>query len=251
MSGLYSVGKNGRLTTYTERNKEGREYKIAQGRNWFNPPTQISGPGMPNTWLPNTGYGKSKRNNTAVPMAMEMRDPEHEAQASEAVTAAEYNPSLLNNNTSSKNLLNQDLQKWQPSLLNNNTSSKNLLNQDPQKWQPPNNLGSVVSTPSSSLLNGNPNNNAFVKALQPHARPLNANAAIPPGFIPEGLFNPKKRLVRQQGQRNLIFGNAMANLRQKQATQAAKPAWKRMLGFGGKSRSRRRRHHKTRKNRRS
>jgi len=127
----------------------------------------------------------------------------------------------------------------------------NLKKDDPQQWQPPNNLGSVASTQSPSLLNGNPNNNAFVKALQPHARPLNKNAAIPPGFIPEGLFNPKKRLVRQQGQRNLIFGNAMANLRQKQDMEAAKPAWKRILGFGGKSRSRRHRHRKTRKNRRS
>lgn len=68
MSGLYSVGNNGRLTTYTERNKEGREYKIAQGRNWFNPPTQISGPGMPNTWLPNTGYGKSEPTSTVAKM---------------------------------------------------------------------------------------------------------------------------------------------------------------------------------------
>jgi len=129
----------------------------------------------------------------------------------------------------------------------------NLKKDDPQQWQPPNNLGSSASVPSTNYLEGNPKNNAFVKALQPHARPLNPNAAIPPGFIPEGIFNPKKRLVRQEGQRNLIFGNAMANLRQKQAMEAAKPAWKRMLGFGGKSRSRRHRHRhrKTRKNRRS
>ena len=123
----------------------------------------------------------------------------------------------------------------------------NLSNQDPQKWELPNTLRSSASAPSESLLNGNPNNNAFVKAFQPAARPVNAGTPL----IPESLFNPKKRLVRQQGQRNLIFGNAMANLRQKQAAQNAKPGWKRMLGFGGKSRRKTRRSRKTRKNRRS
>ena len=45
----------------TVKNKEGREYKVFHGRNWSREPEQISGPPMPNTWLPESGYGSSPR----------------------------------------------------------------------------------------------------------------------------------------------------------------------------------------------
>jgi len=97
--------------------------------------------------------------------------------------------------------------------------------------------------------------NAFFEARQ------NANANLvnmkpKKGYIPglAGLFANKK-FVRQMGQRNLIFGNAMANLRQRQAANAAnaakpaKPFWKRMFGLGFKNKSRKNRKNKSRKNR--
>ena len=91
--------------------------------------------------------------------------------------------------------------------------------------------------------------NAFFEARQ------NANANLvnmkpKEAYIPglAGLF-AKNPLKIQMGQRNLIFGNAMANLRQRQAANAAKPAWKRMLGMGLKNKSRRNRKNKSRKNR--
>ena len=99
--------------------------------------------------------------------------------------------------------------------------------------------------------------NAFFEARQ------NANANLvnmkpKKGYIPglAGLFANKK-FVRQMGQRNLIFGNAMANLRQRQAANAAnaakpaKPFWKRMFGLGFKNKSRKNRKNKSRKNRKS
>jgi hypothetical protein len=96
--------------------------------------------------------------------------------------------------------------------------------------------------------------NAFFEARQ------NANANLvnmkpKKGYIPgvAGLF-AKNPLKRQMGQRNLIFGNAMANLRQRQAANAAKPAkpfWKRMFGLGFKNKSRKNRKNKSRKNRKS
>ena len=61
MSGLYSVNKYGRVNNNTERNKEGREYKINKRGIYSDPPKQISGPPMPNTWLPENGYGSSGR----------------------------------------------------------------------------------------------------------------------------------------------------------------------------------------------
>ena len=45
----------------TVMNKEGRKYKFFHGRNWWRAPEQISGPPMPNTWLPESGYGASPR----------------------------------------------------------------------------------------------------------------------------------------------------------------------------------------------
>jgi hypothetical protein len=101
-----------------------------------------------------------------------------------------------------------------------------------------------VSAPPQSL-------NAFFEARQ------NANANLvnmkpKKGYIPglAGLF-AKNPLKRQMGQRNLIFGNAMANLRQRQAANAAKPSWKRMLGMGLKNKSRKNRKNKSRKNRKN
>ena len=96
-----------------------------------------------------------------------------------------------------------------------------------------------------------PSLNAFFEARQ------NANANLvnmkpKKGYIPglAGVF-AKNPLKRQMGQRNLIFGNAMANLRQKQAANAAKPAWKKMLGMGFKNKSRKNRKNKSRKNRKN
>lgn len=93
--------------------------------------------------------------------------------------------------------------------------------------------------------------NAFFEARQ------NANANLvnmkpKKGYIAglAGLF-AKNPLKRQMGQRNLIFGNAMANLRQRQAANAAKPFWKRMLGMGLKNKSRKNRKNKSRKNRKN
>ena len=101
-----------------------------------------------------------------------------------------------------------------------------------------------VSAPPQSL-------NAFFEARQ------NANANLvnmkpKKGYIPglAGLF-AKNPLKRQMGQRNLIFGNAMANLRQRQAANAAKPFWKRMLGMGLKNKSRKNRKNKSRKSRKN
>uniref|UniRef100_A0A6C0KYV9 Uncharacterized protein n=1 Tax=viral metagenome TaxID=1070528 RepID=A0A6C0KYV9_9ZZZZ len=58
-----STGRNGeyRVVQRTVKNREGREYKVFQGRNWSREPEQISGPPMPNTWLPENGYGSSPR----------------------------------------------------------------------------------------------------------------------------------------------------------------------------------------------
>ena len=61
--GMHSIGKNGRLTIYSRVNKEGREFKVNPQRN-SEIIKQIRGPGMPNTWLPETKYGKSSRKNS-------------------------------------------------------------------------------------------------------------------------------------------------------------------------------------------
>jgi hypothetical protein len=45
----------------TVKNREGRKYRFFKGRNWWKDPEQISGPPMPNTWLPESGYGASPR----------------------------------------------------------------------------------------------------------------------------------------------------------------------------------------------
>jgi hypothetical protein len=60
MSGMFDIRNNGRVTNYTQRNREGREYKIFKGRNWARDPEQISGPPMPSTWLPESGYGAER-----------------------------------------------------------------------------------------------------------------------------------------------------------------------------------------------
>ena len=61
--GRHSIGKNGRLTIYSRINKEGREFLVNPHRN-SEIIEQIRGPGMPNTWLPETKYGKSSRKNS-------------------------------------------------------------------------------------------------------------------------------------------------------------------------------------------
>ena len=61
MSGNYSVDEDGRVRAKTVTNKEGREYKVFHGRNWWKDPEQISGPPMPSAWLPESGYGASPR----------------------------------------------------------------------------------------------------------------------------------------------------------------------------------------------
>jgi hypothetical protein len=61
MSGVFDIRNNGRVTNYTQRNREGREYKIFHGRNWARNPEQISGPQMPSAYLPKSGYGASPR----------------------------------------------------------------------------------------------------------------------------------------------------------------------------------------------
>ena len=61
-SGAYSVSDTGRVNHYTQRNKEGREFIM--GPHYFGirePTKQINGPPMPNTWLPESGYGSSPR----------------------------------------------------------------------------------------------------------------------------------------------------------------------------------------------
>ena len=61
--GQIEIGKNGRLTIHSRVNKEGREFKVNPQRN-YEIIKQINGPGMPNTWLPETKYGKSSRKNS-------------------------------------------------------------------------------------------------------------------------------------------------------------------------------------------
>ena len=58
-----STGRNGEYQEVptTVMNKEGRKYKFFHGRNWWKDPEQISGPPMPNAWLPESGYGASPR----------------------------------------------------------------------------------------------------------------------------------------------------------------------------------------------
>jgi hypothetical protein len=58
-----ATGREGeyRVVQKTVKNKEGREYKLGQGRNWAKDPEKISGPPMPSTWLPESGYGASPR----------------------------------------------------------------------------------------------------------------------------------------------------------------------------------------------
>jgi len=58
-----STGRDGeyQVIQRTVKNREGREYKLGQGRNWAREPEQISGPPMPNAWLPESGYGASPR----------------------------------------------------------------------------------------------------------------------------------------------------------------------------------------------
>jgi hypothetical protein len=58
-----STGRNGeyQVVPSTVMNKEGRKYKFFHGSNWWRDPEQISGPPMPNTWLPESGYGASPR----------------------------------------------------------------------------------------------------------------------------------------------------------------------------------------------
>ena len=73
MSGVFDIRNNGRLTNYTQRNREGREYKIFHGRNWARNPEQISGPQMPSAWLPESGYGSTPRPyHTMVPSEREI-----------------------------------------------------------------------------------------------------------------------------------------------------------------------------------
>jgi hypothetical protein len=60
MSGMFDIRNNGRVTNYTQRNREGREYKIFKGINWARVPEQISGPPMPSAWLPESGYGAER-----------------------------------------------------------------------------------------------------------------------------------------------------------------------------------------------
>lgn len=57
------TGRNGEYEVVpgTVMNKEGRKYKFFHGRNWWRDPEQISGPPMPNAWLPESGYGASPR----------------------------------------------------------------------------------------------------------------------------------------------------------------------------------------------
>ena len=58
-----STGRNGEYEVVPKSvmNKEGRKYKFFHGRNWWKDPEQISGPPMPNTWLPESGYGATPR----------------------------------------------------------------------------------------------------------------------------------------------------------------------------------------------
>ena len=58
-----STGRNGEYQEVptTVMNKEGRKYKFFHGRNWWKDPEQISGPPMPNAWLPESGYGATPR----------------------------------------------------------------------------------------------------------------------------------------------------------------------------------------------
>ena len=58
-----STGRNGEyeVVPRTVMNKEGRKYKFFHGRNWWKDPEQISGPPMPNAWLPESGYGATPR----------------------------------------------------------------------------------------------------------------------------------------------------------------------------------------------
>jgi hypothetical protein len=58
-----STGHNGEyeVVPRTVMNKEGRKYKFFHGRNWWKDPEQISGPPMPNAWLPESGYGGTPR----------------------------------------------------------------------------------------------------------------------------------------------------------------------------------------------
>ena len=57
------TGRNGeyQVVPGTVMNKEGRKYKFFHGRNWWKDPEQISGPPMPNAWLPESGYGATPR----------------------------------------------------------------------------------------------------------------------------------------------------------------------------------------------
>lgn len=57
------TGRNGEYLAVpgTVMNKEGRTYEFFHGRNWWKPPKKINGPPMPNTWLPESGYGATPR----------------------------------------------------------------------------------------------------------------------------------------------------------------------------------------------
>ena len=70
-----STGRNGeyQVVPRSVMNKEGRKYKFFHGRNWWKDPEQISGPPMPNAWLPESGYGSTPRPyHTMVPSEREI-----------------------------------------------------------------------------------------------------------------------------------------------------------------------------------